>query len=286
MNISESQDLQAGLSSSGSAKARKYKQTRVWTWARDTWMGDMVRASRAFAHEFHAWTQCQPLILPSVQQLADSIAALDPGDPGAPDAGAHTEAPIFLLSTGWRVGSTLLQRVLVTDPRLMLWGEPLGEMTLVSRLTEVISNCISARNLSLWRNQADPGSPALATSWIANLYPSSGDFRSALQSLLNQWLAAPAHQRGFARWGFKEVRLGAPEAYFLHWLYPNAKFLIISRHPCDSYRSLSDSKWGSIYYRYPDVPIDSVASFAMHWNQTRLELGPVARGIPCLSYQI
>ena len=191
------------------------------------------------------------------------------------------EGPIFLLSTGWRAGSTLLQRILVTDPRLLLWGEPLGEMTLVSRIAEMMANSINPRNLVLWKNQQDPSSSALATSWIANFYPSSSDFRSALRSLFDQWLAEPAHRRGFARWGFKEVRIGATEAYLLHWLYPNAKFVLISRHPYDCYRSLADSNWKGIIDRYPDVPVDSAAAFALCWNQIAMSWNQLpARGFP------
>jgi hypothetical protein len=174
----------------------------------------------------------------------------------------------------------LLQRILVTDPRLLLWGEPLGEMTIVSRVAEMLSHFISPRNLQLWKDQQDPNSSALSTSWVANLYPPSDDFRSALRSLFDQWLCKPARQRGFARWGFKDVRLGATEASLLHWLYPNAKFVIISRHPYDSYRSLADAGWGQVYDRYPDVCVDSAASFAIHWNRLAVSWRRLPAGFP------
>jgi hypothetical protein len=79
-------------------------------------------------------------------------------------------------------------------------------------------------------------------------------------------LAEPARQRGFARWGFKEVRLGATEATFLHWLYPRAKFVLLSRHPYDAYRSGADSEW-LLYHRYPDICLDSATAFARIWNR-------------------
>jgi hypothetical protein len=53
----------------------------------------------------------------------------------------------------------------------------------------------------------------------------------------------------------------------LHWLYPQAKFLVISRHPYDCYRSLVDSGWKEVYDRYPEIPVDSASAFARIWNR-------------------
>jgi hypothetical protein len=69
------------------------------------------------------------------------------------------------------------------------------------------------------------------------------------------------------RWGLKEVRLGATKASLLHWLYPRAKFVILSRHPHDCYRSLADSGWNHVYYQRPQVRVDSAAGFGRHWNR-------------------
>jgi hypothetical protein len=262
----------------GLAKTARYKQTRVWGWARESWVGEWTRACRRCRRELWAWARSQPVALQDVEQLAKSIAVLQAG--ASVDAEEKPEAPIFLLSTGWRAGSTLLQRVLVTDPRLLLWGEPLGEMTIVSKLAETMSQFISPRNLQLWKDQEDPTSAPLSTSWVANLYPSSNDLRLALRSLFETWLGEPSRQRGFSRWGFKEVRLGAAEASFLHWLYPNAKFVLISRHPFDCYRSLADSHWDQVYYRHPDAPVDSAASFARHWNRLAVSWSDLPPGFP------
>lgn len=281
MNVSESPSLARKIAAPAPEGARKYKQTRLWMWARESRLGEWVRASKQCRRELWAWSHSRPATLPTVQQLSESIAALHSIDSEEVDEDPQGEAPIFLLSTGWRAGSTLLQRILVTDPRLLLWGEPLGEMTLVSRFAEMMANSISSRNLGLWRNQEDPSSRALATSWVANLYPASGDFRSGMRRLFDQWLAEPARKRGYTRWGFKEVRFGAAEAYLLHWLYPNARFVLISRHPYDCYRSLADAKWENVYYRYPDVCIDSVAAFAQCWNQIALSWNQLPEGFPC-----
>lgn len=261
-------------------KVPKYKQTRAWQRLSRSWIGELTRNYKDCTRELLAWLRCQSIALPSVEELARSLAILHTHVDDGRDRRKEMEAPIFLLSTGWRAGSTLLQRILVTDPRLLLWGEPLGEMTIVSRIAEMLSHCISPGNLQLWENQQATGSPKLSISWVANLYPPSSNFRLALRELFDQWLRAPAEQSGFARWGFKDVRLGATEATLLHWLYPNAKFVIISRHPYDSYRSLADAHWGPVYYRYPDVCVDSAASFARHWNRLAVSWSHLPAGFP------
>jgi hypothetical protein len=213
-----------------------------------------------------------------VERLVASLSQLPHGDDQQPD----DEAPIFLLSTGWRSGSTMLQRILVTDPRLVLWGEPLGDMALVSRVADMLGSI--SRFSSLPRNYiSDSLAPSsMATSWIGTLYPPGNDFRLAWRSFFNRWLAEPARQRGFSRWGFKEVRLGATEARLLSWLYPRAKFLILSRHPYDCYRSLSDSGWHHVYYRSPDIRVDSAAGFARHWNRLATSWSELPAAFPSL----
>ena len=66
----------------------------------------------------------------------------------------------------------------------------------------------------------------------------------------------------------------------MRWLYPNAKFVIISRHPYDSFRSLADAGWDPVYYRYPDVCVDSAASFARHWNRLAVSWSHLPVGFP------
>ena len=197
-----------------------YKQTAAWIRLRESWAGDLVREFRHFRHELSAWVRGQQVTLPEVEQLVTSLPIFQSAA-GFDKLGNEedVEAPIFLLSNGLRAGSTLLQRIMLTDCRLLLWGEPLGEMAVASRISEILSRSINGRSLELWRSQRDPSSPALATSWIANLSPPGDDFRLALRGLFDRWLGVPARERGFARWGFKEVRLGATEATLLHWLY-------------------------------------------------------------------
>jgi Sulfotransferase family len=261
-------------------KPPKYKQTRLWTWGRQTRLGEISRASKNFGHEMWSWLSNEKVSLPSVAELTKSIAILQSHGFDTTVSETEGDAPIFVLSNGGRAGSTLLQRILITDPRLLLWGEPMGEMSLVSRLTEMVSRLEQPLKLLTWKNQVDVNSPGLAQSWIATLYPSITYFRAALRGIFDQWLGKPARDRGFTRWGFKEVRLGATDAVLLHWLYPNAKFVVTCRHPYDSYRSFRGNRW-VCYYRYPEMGVDSAATFAHHWNRLATSWSELPAGFPC-----
>ena len=259
------------------------RHSALWRRVRESRAGEVWRQNRRFANEIYHWARRERSSRTDVRHLAASLAALRGPTSDATNRETDTEAPIFLFSTGWRTGSTLLQRILVTDPEVFIWGEPLGEMTLVPRIAELLNDYLSPRNLASWQTQPSPddlSASSLATSWIATLSPHAGDFRAALRSLFDRWLADPAQRMGCARWGFKEVRLGAAEASLLYWLYPSAKFVTLSRHPYDCYTSLSDANLHPLYHRYPGVRVDSAARFASHWNQIALSWLELPEGFP------
>lgn len=219
-----------------------------------------------------AWRGHQAPRFPT-PDVSTVLTALNALDPIALPNDDEEERPVFLLSTGWRTGSTLLQRVLVTDSQLLLWGEPLGRLALIPRLTE--SLCAVSGDWPPSDYWIGESMEELTTSWIANLYPAASDLRASLRDWFIRWLGVPAKERGFRRWGLKEVRLGAAEASVLRWLFPRAKFLVLLRHPLDAYRSAMHVK---LWYRWPDWPIDCAAAFGRHWNRLALSWLEVPEG--------
>ena len=181
------------------------------------------------------------------------------------------ERPIFIAAVGWRVGSTLLQRVCCSDPSAIVWGEVLGNMGIINRISEAI--CIARPGgwpfPGMWMDPSDGRAGdgvKLADDFIANLYPPSNHLREGLQQLLFTWLGEPARKLGFQRWGLKEVRLSAVDALFLRWLFPNAIFLPLIRHPFKAYqscRAMGGDTW-------VEPRTNSPHAFAEHWNRLAL----------------
>jgi hypothetical protein len=217
-----------------------------------SWPGNLIH----HAGVVRAWAR---FTAPEVGSILGAVDALD-SSPSSFES--DDEEPIFVLSTGWRTGSTLLQRILVTDPRLLMWGEPWGRMALIPKLTE--SLCAVAEGWPPPEYLIDSDTPDFAVSWIANLFPPPSDLRAALRHLMNRWLGTPARTLGYGRWGFKEVRLSAADACLLRWLYPRGKFIILVRNPLDAYLS---ARLAQLWYRWPDLPIYGPVAFARHWNR-------------------
>ncbi len=173
--------------------------------------------------------------LDRLARLEKSLSVLD-GATREPQV-ATDDDPVFPASIGWCSGSTLTQRGLMTDPAILVWGEPLAHLDFLNRLAEPLLG-ISADwpGESHWLSRR--GEVNLNQDWVATLAPDAGHLKSAYRSFLDTWLVVPARQRGFKRWGVKQVRWTGEDAVMLRWLYPQCKFLVVVRHPVSAYQSM------------------------------------------------
>jgi hypothetical protein len=201
---------------------------------------------------------------PSIKSGLRQLAPLPTDTPVLDD-----DAPIFLLSAGWRAGSTLLQRLVMSDSNLLMWGEPYNICGFVQRLADT--------TIAFRRDWPPPhyyydgtATRALSQTWIANLYPSIADFRRGHRAALDTMFAVPARRAGALRWGIKEVRFGSEHAFYLRWIYPNARFLFLYRNPLDAYQSYANAgrHWHDFW---PDKPVFTPTAFGIHWR--RLAVG-------------
>lgn len=170
-------------------------------------------------------------------------------------------APIFILSAGWRSGSTLMQRLMCSGPDVLLWGEPFEEFVPVHRMAATIE-MLSADSPHL-KFTPEHIEGSLADNWIANLNPGLQPLLAAHRAYFENLFAVSARDRGFKRWGAKYVRLSAQHAYYLKWLYPEAKIVLLIRHPLDAYRSYKRLSWW--YTVRPEFRVDSGLKFMSHW---------------------
>lgn len=178
------------------------------------------------------------------------------------------ESPIFLFSAGWRSGSTLLQRLIMSDRGVLIWGEPFDECGVIPAMAGTARAFRRGWPPSeyYYSHYKDAKPEDLADDWIANLFPSAEEFRRGHRAFFDAAFAVPAQRAGAPRWGIKEVRLTAEHAHYLRWLYPNAKFVFLYRNPLDAYRSYC--RYGRNWYdTWPDKPVFTPTAFGKHWRE-------------------
>ena len=177
--------------------------------------------------------------------------------------------PIFVLSAGWRSGSTLLQRLVLSAPEILMWGEPYAHCDYIRRMADSLRmfqpdfprDHFFIDSFHKSGNESD----VLTQKWVANLYPMPQDLIEAHRMFLLRLFWHPAEQAGYSRWGIKEVRLSIEYAEYLRFLFPDAKFLFLCRNPYEAYQSYKSFRaW---YDVWPSSPILTPRQFGRHWGK-------------------
>lgn len=163
-----------------------------------------------------------------------------------------TDEPLFVFSAGWRSGSTLLQRLVVSSGH-HLWGEPYARSDLVRRLAESLRPISATWPRDEYLDRGD-----VADGWIANLFPPIERLVESHRAFFRTLFST----RG--RWGFKEVRLGVEYAVYLRFLFPHARFIFLVRDPSTAYASYK--QWRSWYSSWPDGQVRTPRAYGRMWR--------------------
>ncbi len=180
------------------------------------------------------------------------------------------DQPVFIFSTIWRSGSTVLQRTLVTDDSIQVWGEPYADCNLIQSLSRS-AMALTQQNWPQARHFLDHQEIRQNPEnfFIANWYPPMQAMQEAHRAMLDRLFKQTAIEMGKQRFGIKFVRLSLEDLFYLQWLYPDAKFLILVRNPWDCWRSYKGNQW---MYRWPKGLVSKVTPFAKIWQKQTQEL--------------
>lgn len=194
--------------------------------------------------------------------------------------GAADVSPIFVLGSGWRTGSTLMQRMLNQTGDVLIWGEPYTEGAVVQRLAETLTFLDPVAGRFHGQLLPDDGELPPPDVWTANMTPPLSHLVAAQRAMLDRLWAVPAQQHGCPRWGVKEVVWGREVIDLLAVLYPGASFLLLVRDPLTqwrSYRPVTRRPW---CYRWPDQPIGSPWTFGRLWRNLVNDFIVAGRDVP------
>ncbi len=145
------------------------------------------------------------------------------------------QAPLFLLGLH-RGGTTYAQRILNCHRRVVVWGENGG---LVTRLRKAHERARNLRRVDVGRYQRFDAFAPEFMPWASRL--DRAGLRRAMARFVRDLhrAAPPAHF-----WGFKEIKHGnLRDLRFLHALFPDARIVLLVRHPRDVLRSELHVAW-------------------------------------------
>lgn len=229
---------------------------RSWPWKRWKVFEEAI-LGRRWARRRHAKYMKTPV------SVEAALAAIERRWPDL--VGDGTSEPIFILSAGWRSGSTFLQRWLMKSDNILIWGEPYRHAEPIQLLGRQL--CAFASNdwpPSFYFADEYRGDADFTQEFVANFYPSMQEFVRGHVAYFQELFIRPAARFNRTRWGLKGVTLTTEDACYLKWLFPRARFLFLYRSPYHAYRSYR--RWRGWYKRWPHEPIFTAASFGRWWK--------------------
>lgn len=193
--------------------------------------------------------------------------------------------PVFVFSSSWRSGSTLLQRFITASGEVLVWGETGGALNAIADAVagwEQITADSSRRFPTGLGGKGEAAYHAFAAApgaeraglWIANLSPPYADIQASLRDLFDTLYRQRALRFGYPRYGFKETRCDLDTARRLQGLFPDARFVFLVRNPFDVMLSIKRRNWmgrpaGHATLKY----------YAEHWRTRSMQFRQAGFGL-------
>ncbi|WP_305908373.1 sulfotransferase [Methylomarinum sp. Ch1-1] len=196
-----------------------------------------------------------------------------------------SNSPIFIFSAGWRSGSTLLQRLISSSGKVLIWGEAGGALDCFSDSFDRYGQMLGDGNQRFKHGFGGNGAKEFSRfieagdkrnhHWSACMNPPAEHIASTYKNFLDHLYGQPAFDLGYSSWGVKEVRSGIETAYFLKNIYPDAKFIFLVRNPFDVILSIKKRNWMD----YVDHPAP-LLFYLKHWKKLANEFRTATLGLP------
>lgn len=163
-----------------------------------------------------------------------------------------TTGPVFIFASGQRCGSTLLQRYLCSNPNMIIWGEHDG---VLNHIFDQFDRLLEWNDM--FNHQFDTFIKEGYNNFIPNMNPPVASIMTAQTEFVRNMWQSPAKELGRQIWGFKEVLYEVDIALRLKTLFPNAKFIHMTRNVIDCFISLRHEETISPEMQ-PHVPVKQV----------------------------
>ncbi len=150
-------------------------------------------------------------------------------------------APVFIISPAARCGITLLQRLLNSTRKMVVYGEnSMLVNKLPSHLLEIstVAPKLNEARLKLLGGDYD--------FWSSSIWPDPEAYaRAIVENICRvaQSYEESARRDGFDRWGIKNPLIAPTVSSVLFQVFPKARFIFIYRHLRDVLRSYKARKW-------------------------------------------
>lgn len=195
-------------------------------------------------------------------------------------------APIFIFSSSWRSGSTLLQRFITATGEVLVWGETGGALNAIANAIESwnqitadssrrFSGGIGGKGEASYHKFIAAPKAEHASQWIANLSPPFADLVSSLRAMFDAQYGGRAQFLGYPRYGFKETRCDLNTAHQLQVLFPDARFVFLVRNPLDVIVSIKRRNWMGRPANHATLKY-----YAMHWQTRAKQFRHADFGLP------